>query len=698
MGRPKTYKTGQIISIPVQGLMYDCPPMPDIETIRGYDRPQEDQVWFRRTEFEQWDWNTDPKEGTVWWERKGNEEQSKWFDEEIMRLYKGDWIMINGVPTYFNNYCYFYHQWHTLQEGYQPIFKDVSLEYFRFYQLCEDDPMCVGDCGIKGRRVGLSSMSASITLLIGILEKNTIQGIVSKTGTDAQELFLFIKFSIENLPLFLMPELNKVTESEIHIDKKSVKNKLSSEKGKNNRIDYRDTSENAYDQSRKRRMIIDEAAKWVKVNVLIFLSKVLETVYVGASVVGHISFFSTVNKGDKGGDNFREVWDGSNHIDGKKDSFGRTKSRMKRFFIEGYRGFYGYIGKYGESIVERPTKQQTEYLKSVIDPSTGKPACPNPNIGAKDYLQEIRNMLGDDPELLAEEKRKYPFEWKEVFEGANNTCNFVLEDVNSQIERIESKLEGTGKKENGRRVSFKKRDSGEVYWEDDKKGMWYILQFPQVPNRSTIKWSIKCPSNTEYGAAGLDPIANARKTVDKGSDACCIIHSRFNALDPENSNKPVAMFLGRPKTKGDFHNQIFWALEYYGIKLLGEIQPSDWIDHATSPSIRLASPQDNDQKVGYLVTRKLSNGKDEYGIAPQNKEAREQHLTEMIEYSLNNIHKIEFLAILRNMIDFNIEDRTDYDACMAWGYALMALKEQVKQTVKPKTSGLRILRVVRKTA
>lgn len=682
----------------VQGCEYLCPTTPPIETIRGSHLPKADQVWYRDLTWEQWSWNVNPKDGPLWWnDPETPDEQKKWFDEEIERLNFGAWIMINGKPTWFNKYCYFYHQWHTLQEGIHPLYKDVSLEYFRFYEICEDDPITVGDCGIKGRRVGLSSMSASIKLLIALLEDNTIQGIVSKTGTDAQEMFLFVKFSLENLPLFLMPDLNKVTESEIHIAKQAAKisknnTKVTSDKGKNNRIDYRDTSENAYDQSRKRHITIDEAAKWLKVNVLIFLSKVMETVYVGASVVGHISFFSTVNKGDKGGDNFRVVWDGSDHVNGKKDSLGRTQSRMKRFFIEGYRGFFGYIGKYGESIIENPTKEQTEYLKHYIDPTTGKKACPNPYIGAKQYLEEIRKMNSHDAELLAEEKRKYPFEWKEVFEGANNQCHFNLEEINNQIECIETLLENTGRKENGRRIRFKSANE----WVDDKSGFWYVLQFPDKAHKAVYRGSIKCPDNTDFGAAGMDTYANARATVDKGSDACILIHSRYDSFKPETSDEPVAMFLGRPLTKKEFHDQVFWGLQFFGIRMLAERSPTDWEDYAIEKL--LASPLDVKKRYGYLCTTKRADDSDVYGVAPQDKQQREQHLTEMIEYANNKIHKIKFLAILRNMIGFNINNRTDYDACMAWGYALMALKESTTVRAKPKNSKLQILRVFRKSA
>jgi hypothetical protein len=695
--KPK-YKEGQILTIEVQGLTYVCPPIPALNTIRGYDLPVKDQVWSRRTEHEQWDWNTDPKKGDCWWDIADNN-QRQWFEEEIERLHTGDWIMINGVPTYFNNYCYFFHQWHTLQEGIQPIYKETSLEYMRFFEICEKDQFCLGDCGIKGRRLGLSSMSASNKLLIAILESNTLQGIVSKTGTDAQEMYFFVKHSLENLPEFLMPDLNKVTESEIHIAKPSQKitknnTKASGDKGKNNRVNWLDTSENAYDGRRVRHVTIDEAGKWKKYNVQKCLTRISDTLVVGAMIGGHVSLFTTVNKGDEGGDNFRAIWDNSDHINGKKDRFGRTVSKLKRFFIPAYKGFLGYVGKYGESIIENPTKEQTEYLKTFIDPSTGLP-CPDPYIGAKTYLEENRKMLENDAEMLLEEILKNPFTWQEVFKGANNRCNFKLDELNAQIAIIEEECRKLGQKENGRRMSFKKKDSGEKVPVDDPNGMWYILKLIDQPNQNKYHGSIKYPTNGVFGAAGLDTYANAKATVDPGSDACCIIHQRYDALDPENSNMPVAMFLGRPDKKRDFHDQVFWGLEYYGIKLLAERSPTDWEDYAVEN--RLASELDAPKKVGYLITSKRANGSEVYGIAPQDKEAREQHLTEMKEYALINMHKIKFLRLLKEMVKFDIDERTDYDACMAWGYSLMGLKEW-KQSEKVETKVLTFLKLKKSNA
>ena len=68
----------------------------------------------------------------------------------------------------------------------------------------------------------------------------------------------------------------------------------------------------------------------------------------------------------------------------------------------------------------------------------------------------------------------------------------------------------------------------------------------------------------------------------------------------------------------------------------------------------------------------------------------------MVEYALNNVHKIKFLRLLKDMVNFNINSRTDYDACMAWGYSLMGLKEHALPVKKMDNSKLKIFHVFTK--
>ncbi len=192
----------------------------------------------------------------------------------------------------------------------------------------------------------------------------------------------------------------------------------------------------------------------------------------------------------------------------------------------------------------------------------------------------------------------------------------------------------------------------------------------------------RAPNNTDYGSGGVDTFSNSEATAEKGSDACVVIHKRYNILDPENSGMPIAVFIGRPSTKLQFHQQMFWGACWWGVKLLIERAPTDWYDYAEKQKI-----------LGYCLKTTLKiHAKSVYGCAPQDHEGREQHLTEMVEWVDANIEKLWFLCIAEGLIPFSVKDRTDFDGPMGFGYALMAGKEKYRP-IAPPNNQTQIIRI-----
>jgi hypothetical protein len=668
-----------------EGLIYTTPLL--TKFIRGRRLKSKDQIWRRHEEYLQWDWSENIKEGTAWY-LNPEPGQLEWYEAEMDRILNGEWVMMQGNPTFLNHFAYFYHQWFVLKEGGYPEYRDTSLEFLRFMQIVFDDPKCRGANTMKGRRKGVSSMCMSIMLQFGLILTNTEQGITSKSNTDAEKIFqLMLVNGYSNLPSFLKPRIsgNELPKTKMHIIKKAggiTKEKSIGgvKEGLNNKIEFRAPGLNVFDGDGLWMLLLDEAGKWEDTKIDAYLVTASQIIHAGKQV-GRIVIITTVNAGDKGGDSYKTVWRGSSQL--KKDHFGQTDNKLYRLFIPGYMGGRdgGWIDKYGNSVWETPTEEQTEWLKN--DPLTL-----DPYMGCKEYCEYQRKKLANDPEKLQEEIRMFPFNPQEVFNTANNQCHFNIKDLNDQKERAQEEM--GDKKENGRRMTFKMASDGTKYPIDDENGFWYILELIENNNRSVYKGSIKCPDNISYAAAGLDTYANSRATVDKGSDACLMITSRFDALKPFTSYAPVAMFLGRMPTKEEFHTQIAYGLEYYGIKMLAERSPTDWEDHFTLKM--LASPVLSHVKHGYLITSRRADNSEVYGVTPTlHKNVGEQHLTLQVEYALNNMHKIRFMRLLNDMEKFNISDRTDYDACMGFGYSLMALGETVKIKAEAKTSKMSIL-------
>lgn len=660
--------------IVIQGLEYILPKPPPQRTMRNYGLPRVRQVWSRRTEYEQWDWDASTEEWTT--------EQIEWYFEEISRIYDGEWIFIGGEPTYINGMFYFFLQWNLLENEYYPEYRDTSLEYFRFCEIAEADPLCLGTILIKGRRLGASSMEASIMVRNLLIERNKRNGIISKTGDDAKDIFGFAVSAFQSLPVFLKPSIegNDAPKKILSVKKQANRvtkgSKTSGEReGLNNELSWKSTAMNSYDSGRLLRILVDESSKWLEVNIGEYWKIVQKCLTKGAMVVGKASFVSTVNRGDKGGDNFKSLWYDSDPD--KRNSLNQTSSRLIRIFIPATRGYEGYIDRYGNSVVDTPTPEQTEYLKEA--------GCPNPYIGSKEFLEMQRDLVKHDPDLLAEEIRTAPFTWEEVFSTTSTVSHFHnIEEHKEREAELMEKLSELGrdvrKGELGRRGWFKKTPNGLVKFVDDPVGLWYIDRLLPEEESNKFEYKMKVnskgestlsrvPTNCEFGGAGWDTFSHGGSTAEKGSDACCIIRSRYSSIDPDNTGYPVAMFLGRMTRKGDVHEQLFNGLQYYGVKMLGELAPSDWRDYA----------EDNGYEEYCIVTQRKSDGKVVRGINAQDKEAREQHLTLQVESALSDVNKIPFIRLIRDRIAFDINNRGDYDSAMADGYSLMALKEVIKK-------------------
>lgn len=659
------------------GLVYTTPDIP--KQIRGQELKKKDQVWMRHEEYLQWQWNDDPKKGKVWWESPGIG-QIEWYYAEIDRILNGEWVMIEGKPVYLNLFAYFYFQWFITKEGTRPKYKDTCLEFMRALEVVFNDPKCRGLNTMKGRRKHVSTMCMSVMLQFGLIKQNTEQGITSKSAIDAEKIFkLMLVNGYSRLPNFLKPRISgtDMPVKTMHITKQAGKitkeNTTGGEKGGlNNKIEWRAPNMNVFDGDGLWLLLLDEAGKWEDVPIDEYLEIALNIITAGEEM-GRIVIITTVNRGDKGGSSYKITWEGSDQS--KKDILGQTKNKLYQHFIPGFMGGrdLGWVDKYGNSVWDTPTAEQTEWLKN--DPYTL-----DPYIGCKAYCELQRKLKANDPEKLQEEIRMFPFTPEEVFRSANNACHFNVDDLNNQMERVQAKLEYATLYRKG---LFRMNEGGNVEFVDytpekSNEFIFYILETlePSESNKYIWKNGQKTPNNTSYGGGGCDPVANTETTAEKGSDATICIFKKFNALDLENSGLPVCLGIGRPKSIRHMHEQMFWCAQYYGVKLLIERSPIAWYDYAETNKL-----------LGYCIKTKLKvNGQEVYGISAQDGEAREQHLTEMIEYAQNNMESIWYLRILSDMLNFNVKDRTLYDACMAFGYALMACRDKYRQILPPENT------------
>jgi hypothetical protein len=665
----------------VEGLKYEFPKRPPLKDIRGYGIPKSKQKWSRVVDYEKFDWSGG-------WEDRLNDnpDQVNYLVEEVERLNSGMWLYVNGEPTYINSYFYFFLNWFLLPEGVYPEYRDTSLYYYRFLEICDNTKTCLGHTLLKARRLGATSMIMSALLLKMLTLRNANLGIVSKKGKDAGKAFQYAVKALGNLPEFLKPiqEGNTAPKQVLSLKKQAdriTKTKKSATKGEglNNELSWENTDLNSYDGYALAYLLIDEGGKFpTETPINKYLSIAAKCVKKGARITGKIFMPTTVNDKKSGGAEYQITWQSSDQS--KANYLGETKTGLYRIMLPAYFGYDGWIGAFGESVWDTPTPEQTKYLETI--------GCLDPTIGAKQYQANTRKALENDLEALEEEIRQNPWNDKEVFESANKKIHFDRKRHEAQLQVIKDQLVAEGKDpekdELGRRGWFREKFDGTVFFEDDPKGLWYILQFPDKPNqfeKSEIGGKPKYkPTGTAYGGAGLDAIAHSDATVEKGSDASIMIRRRYTIIDPEKSGCPVAMFLGRMDNKPDFHKQTYWGLKFYGVRMLGERSPTDWVDWAKENGYEQ-----------FLLGTQRSDGTWVYGAAPQNKEYIEEHLTEMVESSYNDVEKIFFKRLIKDRLDFDVNDRTDYDTAISDGNSLITIKEPLKQ-VKDKPKGKKFVK------
>jgi hypothetical protein len=354
-----TGQVGEIINI--SGLNIGLPPTP-----KDLPAPnKKEQQYWRRTELPSalsripsiFQWNEMPPAF-----------KDKWIDyieQEFDRREHGHWFMNNGIPTYMTGAHYMYLQWATIDVGY-PDFREANRVFFIFWEACKADIRCFGMSYLKIRRSGFSFMGSSECVNTGTLAKDSRVGILSKTGSDAKKMFTDKVVPIANrLPFFFKPiqdgmdkpktELafripaSKITKKNMHV---VSDNELS---GLDTTIDWKNTDDNSYDGEKLLLLVHDESGKWINPNNILHNWRVTKTcLRLGSRIIGKCLMGSTSNALNKGGGNFKKLYDDSSTD--IRNGNGQTRSGLYSLFIPMEYNMEGFIDRFGEPVVSAPDK------------------------------------------------------------------------------------------------------------------------------------------------------------------------------------------------------------------------------------------------------------------------------------------------------------------------------------------------------
>jgi len=682
----KTGKIGQVVEI--QNLRIGLPLKP--KSVHLFDKNK-----WQRLEYPKelsklksiFDWRAYPEEAKDQW--------YDYIDEEFKRRDEGFWFENNGKPTYITGSHYMYLQWSKIDVG-APDFREANRLFFIFWEACKADSRCYGMCYLKNRRSGFSFMSSAETVNLATISSDARYGILSKSGADAKKMFTdkVVPISV-NYPFFFKPiqdgmdrpksELAyRVPASKFTRKKITANEKQEELVGLDTTIDWKNTGDNSYDGEKLNLLVHDESGKWERPDNILNNWRVTKTcLRLGARVVGKCMMGSTSNSLDKGGNNFKKLYNDSDVRSRNRN--GQTKSGLYSLFMPMEWNFEGFIDEYGQPTFNNPSDDVYGPHGELID------------VGVIDHWENEVEGLKNDQDALNEFYRQFPRTEEHAFRDETKNSIFNLVKIYEQIDYNE----GTNSLAAVNVGNFQwvngVKDT-QVVFNPDPNGRFKVSWVPSssLQNRIINRNGIKYPGNDHMGAFGCDSYDISGTVDGRGSNGSLHGLTKFSMEDAP-ANSFFLEYIARPQTAEIFFEDVLMALVFYGMPLLAENNKPRLLYYLKRRGYRGFSMNRPDK-----IWNKLSTAEKEIGGIPNSSEDIKQAHAAAIEMYINDhvgdkgdgvYGNIYFNETLNDWAKFDINKRTKHDASISSGLAIMACNRHLYRptsTVNKKPLNLNI--------
>ena len=610
------------------------------------------------------------------WESYPEEFKSKWYgyiDREFTRREEGHWFKNNNVTTYITGSHYMYLQ-HTKIDVGKPDYREANRLFYIFWEACKADKRCYGLCYLKNRRSGFSFMASGETVNEATITSDARFGILSKSGADAKKMFTdkVVPISV-NYPFFFKPIQDGMDrpKSELayrvpasKLTKKSITEKSERQilEGLDTTIDWKNTGDNSYDGEKLRLLVHDESGKWERPDNILNNWRVTKTTLrLGSRIIGKCMMGSTSNSLEKGGDNFKKLYNDSDVT--KRNRNGQTSSGLYSLFIPMEWNYEGYIDSFGYPVFSTPEKPIIGVDGEYID------------TGVIEFWENEVDGLKHDSDALNEYYRQFPRTEEHAFRDEAKNSIFNLTKIYEQIDYNEDAIrsglvtKGSFNWENGIKDT-------KVIFTPNPNGRFLISWVPNkdLQNNVIIKNGIKRPGNEHIGAFGCDSYDISGTTDGQGSKGALHGLTVFSMEDAP-PNTFFLEYIARPQTAEMFFEDVLMAIVFYGMPILAENNKPRLLYHLKRRGYRGFSMNRPDK-----IWNKLSITEKEIGGIPNTSEdikqahaaAIETYINNHVGFNENGAGNIYFNKTLNDWAKFDINKRTKYDASISSGLAIMA--------------------------
>jgi len=672
----------------ISGLLVALPSVTNLVYKR--DNKKENQYW-EPSEYPKelsniktiFNWHTMPK--------NFKDEWVDYIEGEFDRREHGFFFMNNGIETYITGSHYMYLQWTKIDVG-LPDYREANRIYFIFWEACKADPRSFGMVYLKIRRSGFSFMGSNELSNTGTLAKDARLGILSKTGNDAKTMFTNkVVPIISNYPFFFKPIQDGMdkpkTELAFRVPAAKITKKNMYEstdnnsdiKGLDTTIDWKNTADNSYDGEKLLLLVHDESGKWIKPDNILNNWRVTKTcLRLGSKIIGKCMMGSTPNALEKGGANFKKLYEESNVK--TRNANGQTKSGMYSLYIPMEWNFEGYIDRYGMPVFRKPEKPVLGIDGQMI------------SNGAIDYWENEVASLKNDADALNEFYRQFSRTESHAFRDESKSSIFNLTKIYQQIDYNDSLIRDRVLTRGSFSWLNGEKDT-KVVWTPDPRGRFNVSWIPgkDLQNRIINKNGMKHPGNDHIGAFGCDPYDISGTVGGGGSNGSLHGLTKFN-MDNAPSNQFFLEYIARPQTAEIFFEEVLMACVFYGMPILVENNKPRLLYHFKNRGYRGFSMNRPDKHY-----TKLSKTEKELGGIPNSSEdvkqshaaAIESYIEKYVGLDLEGTYRdsdemgsMYFTRTIEEWAKFDINNRTKFDAAISSGLAIMANQKNVYLEVK----------------